>query len=78
MAHNSHNASIDETAKPWSSEFKRGTNTHGQTWEDIFGTPEHPMLPKEIPPHEWEPDFSEGEPSPDSKVCGLCGREHEA
>lgn len=47
MAGNSHNASIDETAKPWSSEFKRGKNTHGQTWEDIFGTPEHPMLTQE-------------------------------
>jgi len=29
------------------------------------------------PPHEWEPDFSEGEPAHDSKICGFCGREHE-
>jgi hypothetical protein len=30
-----------------------------------------------VPFHMWEPDFSEGEPPTDSKVCGLCGREHE-
>ncbi len=31
---------------------------------------------KQIPPHEWEPDFSEGEPAVGSRVCGLCGKEH--
>lgn len=31
----------------------------------------------QIPPHVWEPDFSEGEPALDSKICGFCGREHE-
>jgi hypothetical protein len=25
--------------------------------------------------HEWEPDFSEGEPDPRSLICGVCGRE---
>lgn len=25
--------------------------------------------------HEWEPDFSEGEPPVTSKTCGICGRE---
>lgn len=28
-------------------------------------------------PHRWEPDFSEGEPALDSKICGVCGKEHE-
>jgi hypothetical protein len=27
------------------------------------------------PIHEWEPDFSDGEPPLDSKTCGICGRE---
>lgn len=47
MARNSHNAAIDESAKPWSNKFKAGKNAHGQTWEDIFGTPEHPALTEE-------------------------------
>lgn len=35
-------------------------------------------MPNEpIPMHIWEPDFSEGEPALDSKLCGLCNTEHE-
>lgn len=32
---------IDERAKPWSDKLRKtGKNTHGQTWEDIFGPPQ--------------------------------------
>jgi hypothetical protein len=24
--------------------------------------------------HQWEPDFSEGEPDPREPTCGVCGR----
>lgn len=31
--------------------------------------------PKSVPtPHLWEPNFSNGEPSIDSRECGACGR----
>lgn len=26
--------------------------------------------------HEWEPDFSDGEPALDDPTCGLCGKTH--
>lgn len=39
---------IDESPKRWSDRFNvTGKNTHNQTWEDIFGVPEHPMISNE-------------------------------
>jgi|SRR5579871_2792792 len=35
-----------------------------------------PCAARPIPPHDWEPDFSEGEPPVENGACGLCGREH--
>lgn len=36
-----------------------------------------PLAQQVATPHRWEPDFSEGEPALDSKICGVCGKEHE-
>lgn len=47
----------------------------------VFAIPEEPSgeplgsLANEAD-HKWEPDFSEGEPEATSKICGVCGRDH--